>query len=146
MGEAPIATLTARPSTERAATWRELFTAVIAGFLISALSGSRLQIGEPTGAFVVVVFAEGEVDRSPTGTGVSGRLAIHHARGELKTGESIVIESILGTTFSGRVLEETRVGEYKAVIPEVTGSAYITGRHEFVIDPADPLATGFMLR
>jgi trans-L-3-hydroxyproline dehydratase len=94
----------------------------------------------------VCVFADGEVDRSPTGTGVSGRLAIHHARGEIGLDQSIVIESILGTTFSGRVLEETRVGEYKAVIPEVTGSAYITGRHEFVIDPADPLAKGFMLR
>jgi ribosomal protein uS13 len=94
----------------------------------------------------VCIFADGEVDRSPTGTGVSGRLAIHHARGEIGLDQRIVIESILGTTFSGRVLEETRVGEYKAVIPEVTGSAYITGRHEFVIDPADPLAKGFMLR
>ena len=94
----------------------------------------------------VCIFADGEVDRSPTGTGVSGRLAIHYARGEIGLDQSIVIESILGTTFSGRVLEETRVGEYQAIVPEVTGSAYITGRHEFVIDPSDPLARGFMLR
>jgi proline racemase len=103
---------------------------------------------ESTGAHSrnVCIFADGEVDRSPTGTGVSGRLAIHHVRGEIELNQTIVIESILGTTFSGRVLEETRVGDYKAVIPEVSGSAYITGRHEFVIDPSDPLAKGFMLR
>ena len=94
----------------------------------------------------VCVFAEGEVDRSPTGTGVSGRLAIHHARGELQIGESIVIESVLGTTFRGAVLETTQVGHYPAVIPEVEGSAHITGRHEFVIDPRDPLKAGFILR
>jgi proline racemase len=94
----------------------------------------------------VCVFAEGEVDRSPTGTGVSGRLAIHYARGELRVGESIVIESILGTTFTGRVVDTTTVGKYPAIIPEVEGSAYITGRHEFVIDPRDPLRAGFILR
>ena len=94
----------------------------------------------------VCVFAEGEVDRSPTGTGVSGRLAIHHARGELQIGESIVIESILGTTFRGSVLETTRVGQYDAIVPEVEGTAHITGRHEFVIDPRDPLKAGFILR
>jgi proline racemase len=94
----------------------------------------------------VCVFAEGEVDRSPTGTGVSGRLAIHHARGELQIDEPIVIESILGTTFRGRVLETTRVGQYPAIIPEVEGTAHITGRHEFVIDPRDPLKAGFILR
>jgi trans-L-3-hydroxyproline dehydratase len=94
----------------------------------------------------VCVFAEGEVDRSPTGTGVSGRLAIHHARGEIGVGESIVIESILGTTFTGRVVETTHVGKYPAIIPEVEGRAYITGRHEFLIDPRDPLKAGFILR
>lgn len=94
----------------------------------------------------VCVFAEGEVDRSPTGTGVSARLAIHHARGDIRTGDRLTIESILGTTFSGRVLRTTTFGPHAAVIPEVEGSAFITGRHEFFIDPADPLRTGFMLR
>ena len=92
------------------------------------------------------VFAEGEVDRSPTGTGVSARLAIHHARGDIGIGESITIESIIGTTFTGRVVKETTFGPHGAVIPEVEGSAFITGRHEFVIDPADPLKGGFLLR
>jgi proline racemase len=94
----------------------------------------------------VCVFAEGEVDRSPTGTGVSGRLAIHHARGEIDIDQSIIIESILGTAFSGRVLETTTAGPYNAIIPEVQGRAFITGRHEFLIDPADPLKEGFILR
>jgi trans-L-3-hydroxyproline dehydratase len=95
----------------------------------------------------ICVFAKAEVDRSPTGTGVSARLAVHHARGEITRGESIVIESILGrhSTFSGRVVAETRVGPFPAVIPEVSGSAFITGRCEFVIDPRDPLGRGFLV-
>ncbi len=94
----------------------------------------------------VCIFAEGEVDRSPTGTGVSGRVAIHQARGELAVGETITIESILGTTFTGRVVETTTLGGLPAVIPEVSGTAHITGRHEFLIDPDDPLREGFLLR
>jgi proline racemase len=94
----------------------------------------------------VCIFAEGEVDRSPTGTGVSGRLAIHYARGEIGIGERIVIESIIGSRFSGRVAEATRFGPHAAIIPEVEGTAHITGRHEFVIDPSDPLRNGFILR
>jgi proline racemase len=94
----------------------------------------------------VCVFAEGEVDRSPTGTGVSGRLAIHHMRGEISPGQVITIESILGTCFTGQVVEQTRVGNIDAIIPEVGGIAHITGRHEFLIDPDDPLSGGFMLR
>ena len=94
----------------------------------------------------VCIFADGEVDRSPTGTGVSGRAAIHHARGELSVGEPITITSILGTSFDVRVVEETRVGDVAAVVPEVTGSAHVTGRHELVVDPDDPLADGFLLR
>lgn len=93
----------------------------------------------------VCVFADGEVDRSPTGTGVSGRLAIHHARGELAEGEPIVVESILGSRFAGRIVGTAEVGGRPAVVPEVSGSAWITGRHEFFVDPADPLAGGFLL-
>lgn len=94
----------------------------------------------------VCVFADGEVDRSPTGTGVSARLALHHARHELGVGTEIVVESILGTTFRGRVLDTTSVGPHAAVIPEVEGSAYITGRSELLLDPGDPLLEGFLLR
>jgi trans-L-3-hydroxyproline dehydratase len=94
----------------------------------------------------VCIFAEGEVDRSPTGTGVSGRLAIHYARGELGLNERITVESIIGSRFSGRVIETTTLGNYPAVIPEIEGTAHITGRQEFLIDPSDPLRTGFILR
>jgi trans-L-3-hydroxyproline dehydratase len=94
----------------------------------------------------VCVFAEGEVDRCPTGTGVSGRLAIHHARGELSINEPIVVESIIGSRFVGRIVETTTFGPYPAVIPEVKGTAHITGKHEFLIDPTDPLRDGFILR
>jgi proline racemase len=94
----------------------------------------------------VCVFAEGEVDRSPTGTGVSARAALHLAKGELGLGESFVVESILGTTFTGRALKRLAFGPYEAVVPEVTGSAHLTGSCEFWIDPADPLRHGFILR
>jgi proline racemase len=94
----------------------------------------------------VCIFAEGELDRSPTGTGVSARAAIHFERGELQPGEPFVVESILGTTFTGQVASVTRVGPHSAVIPEITGSARITGRHEFLIDPEDPLRGGFLIR
>ncbi len=94
----------------------------------------------------VCVFADGEVDRSPTGTGVSARLALHHARGEITAGQRVTIESILGTCFHGRVVNESTFGPHAAVTPEVTGSAFITGRHEFLINPDDPLRKGFLLR
>jgi trans-L-3-hydroxyproline dehydratase len=94
----------------------------------------------------VCVFAEGEVDRSPTGTGVSGRVAIEFARGRLKLNQPFIIESIIGTRFTGSVVEATAFGPHLAVIPRVEGSAFITGRHEFLIDPRDPLREGFFLR
>lgn len=94
----------------------------------------------------VCIFADGEVDRCPTGTGVSARAALHHARGELGENEPFVVESILGTTFTGEVTGVTQFGPYTAVIPKITGSAHITGRNELLIDPDDPLAYGFILR
>ena len=103
-------------------------------------------LGEGAHSRNVCVFAEGEVDRCPTGTGVSGRLAIHHARGEIGSGETMVVESIIGTRFKGRIVEETTFGPHAAVIPEIEGSAHITGRHEFLVDPEDPQRHGFVLR
>ena len=94
----------------------------------------------------VCVFADGEVDRSPTGTGVSGRAALHYAKGEIGLREPFVVESILGTTFSGEVVEATKFGPYPAVVPRVSGTAYIVGRNEWLIDPGDPLGEGFLLR
>jgi trans-L-3-hydroxyproline dehydratase len=94
----------------------------------------------------VCIFADGEVDRSPTGTGVSGRLAIEHARGRLAVGQPFVVESLLGTTFTGRILRATALGAVAAVVPEIEGTAYITGRSELVVAPDDPLRDGFFLR
>jgi trans-L-3-hydroxyproline dehydratase len=94
----------------------------------------------------VCVFADGEVDRSPTGTGVSGRAALEHARGRLSVGQPFTIESILGTTFTITIVEEIDFAGYRAVIPEVSGRAWVTGRHEFVRAPDDPLGEGFLLR
>jgi len=94
----------------------------------------------------VCVFADGQVDRSPTGTGVSGRVAIEYTKGRIDLGDAIEIESIVKTKFIGRALRKARFGPYGAVIPEVEGSAYITGRAEFAIDPEDPLRDGFLLR
>ncbi|NMC12021.1 MAG: proline racemase family protein [Chloroflexi bacterium] len=94
----------------------------------------------------VCIFADGEVDRSPTGTGVSARVAIHYTKNELALNQSITVESIIGTTFTGKVASTINFGQYQAVIPEVSGSANIVGLCEWLIDPQDPLRHGFILR
>ena len=94
----------------------------------------------------VCVFADGQVDRSPTGTGVSARAAIHTVKDGLKMNQSITIESILGTTMSVEVVEETQFGPYAAVIPKVTGTARIIGENRLFIDPEDELKDGFIFR
>ena len=91
------------------------------------------------------IFANGALDRSPTGTGVSAHLALLHAKGTLKVGQALQFESILGTRFGGKIVEETQQGDHQAIIPEVEGHAWLTGRHEFMIDPDDPLKDGFLL-
>lgn len=90
----------------------------------------------------VTVFADGEVDRSPCGSGTSARLALLHDEGRLAAGEPLRHLSIVGSEFTGRVVAETPDG----VVTEVEGSAYRTGRHEFDLDPRDQLGTGFLLR
>src|SRR5262245_44932516 len=115
------------------------------GFLYGTIINSE-PLTEGADSRNVCIFADGEVDRSPTGTGVSGRVALEHAKGRLAVGEPFVIESLIGTRFAGRVVCETTFGKYAAVVPAVEGNAYITGRHEFLIDPADPLREGFILR
>jgi trans-L-3-hydroxyproline dehydratase len=94
----------------------------------------------------VCIFAEGELDRSPTGTGVSARAALLHDEGSLADGEEIVIESILGTCFGVRVARRDRVGGLAAVVPAVSGSAHFTGASTFIFDPEDPVSNGFIFR
>jgi len=94
----------------------------------------------------VCIFANGELDRSATGSGLSARAALHHAKGELKLGEKITIESILGTTMDVEVKDTIKYGPHDAVIPEVSGTAFFIGRNEFWFDPDDPLREGFIFR
>jgi proline racemase len=106
----------------------------------------RLDAGPPLVQRNVAIFADGEVDRSPCGSGSSARLALLHADGEVALGEELVHRSIVGTEFRARVVGGAEVGGVPAVVTEVEGSAYYTGRHEFALDPADPLGSGFLLR
>lgn len=94
----------------------------------------------------VCIFADGEVDRCPTGSGVSGRMAIHKARNEIDFGEKMTIESITGSVFKGSVISEEVLGPLKTVVPQVEGTANITGMHTFYIDPEDTMKNGFILR
>ena len=94
----------------------------------------------------VCVFANGEVDRCPTGSGVSGRMAIHKARKEIDFGEIIRIESITDSVFVGSLVSEEDYGSFTAIITQVAGTAHITGMHTFIIDPNDPMKNGFILR
>lgn len=94
----------------------------------------------------VTIFADKQVDRSPCGTGTAARVAALYARDELAVRERFVHEGIVGSQFIGKVVGTTQVGSYQAVIPSIEGKAYITGLHQFVVDPDDPLKDGFLLR
>ena len=94
----------------------------------------------------VCIFAEGELDRSPTGSGVSGFAALLQARGQLALGQRLTIESVLGSRFEVWAEQETRCGPHPAIVPGVEGEAHVTGRHEFLLHPDDPLVKGFLLR
>jgi proline racemase len=94
----------------------------------------------------VAVFADAEVDRSPTGSGVSARLALLDAAGVLPRGADLVTTGLVGLDFVGRVVGDAQVAGRQAVVTEVEGAAYRTGTHEFTLDPRDPLGTGFLLR
>jgi proline racemase len=87
----------------------------------------------------------GWLDRSPCGTGTSARMAALHSRGELRLGEEFVNESVIGSRFTGQLVGETRVGELPAVIPEVSGRAWVTGMGQYLLDPTDPFPAGFAL-
>ncbi|MGQ9492324.1 MAG: proline racemase family protein [Anaerolineae bacterium] len=93
----------------------------------------------------MVVYGECHVDRSPCGTGTCAKMALLYRRGELGIGETFINAGVLGTTFEGKLLAETRVGDIPAVIPQIKGSAYLTGLHRFFVDPSDPFPTGFLL-
>jgi len=116
-----------------------------------AIAGvSIVQIAEPwQGAGAVsrnaVVVAPGRLDRSATGTGLSARMAALHARGLMKPGDTMTAASVIGSTFDGRIVSETTVGDRAAIVPAIRGSAWITGVAQVTVDPDDPFPEGYLL-
>jgi proline racemase len=92
-----------------------------------------------------VVVAPGRLDRSATGTGLSARMAALHARGAMRVGDAMTHASVLGTTFDGRIVSETTVGDRPAIVPAIRGSAWITGITQVIVDPSDPFPEGYLL-
>lgn len=97
------------------------------------------------GAGSAAAIRPGKIDRSPTGTAVSARMAVEHARGRMKPGDALLARSIIGSAFTGRIVETARVGEKDAIVPEITGRAWITGTHQHMLDPDDPWPRGYRL-
>jgi trans-L-3-hydroxyproline dehydratase len=94
----------------------------------------------------ICVFADGQIDRSPTGSGVTARLALMHRKGQIEPGQARRFRSITGAEFTGRVVATTTAGPHRAVIAEVAGEAFYTGEASFRVEPEDPLGHGFLLR
>ncbi len=108
-------------------------------------AGPLQATGEGKRSRNAVIVSPGRIDRSPCGTGTSARLAVMHARGQIKTGEPFLHESIIGSEFTGRVVETADVGGRPGIVPTITGSAWITAFHQYVLDASDPYPTGFNL-
>jgi trans-L-3-hydroxyproline dehydratase len=115
----------------------------IAGVSIVQLAEPWRGVGEVTRNAVVV--APGRLDRSATGTGLSARMAVLHARGLMRVGDAMTHASVLGTTFDGRIVEETKLGDRAAIVPAIRGSAWITGISQLFVDPDDPFPEGYLL-
>jgi proline racemase len=115
----------------------------IAGVSIVQIAEPWRGVGEVTKNAVVV--APGRLDRSATGTGLSARLAVLHARGLMKVGDGMTHASAIGSTFDGRIVEETQVGDRLAIVPAIRGSAWITGITQVLVDPSDPFPEGYVL-
>ena len=117
--------------------WRHISFCLFAGPLSEGAEGLE------TGSAVAI--RPGKVDRSPTGTALSARMAVLHARGRMKRGDRLIARSLIGSTFSGRILGETTVGGRPAIRPEISGRGWITGIHQHMLDPADPWPEGYRL-
>lgn len=135
------------------------------GMAIIAASNEQLAIEHPTRPWVntidvtefyephrdgpsptrsAVVYGESHVDRSPCGTGTSAKMALYHHQGVLEVGGEIISEGLLGTTFRGEIVGTTTVGDRVAIVPEIRGSAHLTGLHRFFVRPDDPFPRGFL--
>ncbi len=112
-------------------------------FCLFAGPVSRTEDGLQAGAACAI--QPGKVDRSPTGTALSARMAVLHARGEMTAADRLTTVSVIGSTFTGRILGTTAVGDLAAIVPEISGRAWITGTHQHMLDPADPWPGGYKL-
>ncbi|MEO3416479.1 proline racemase family protein [Roseovarius sp. CAU 1744] len=117
--------------------WRHISFCLFAGPLNEGADGFE------TGAAVAI--QPGKVDRSPTGTALSARMAVLHKRGRMKVGDRLMARSLIGSTFTGIVLGEAKVGARPAIIPEISGRGWITGIHQHMLDPSDPWPEGYKL-
>ena len=117
--------------------WRHISFCLFAGPVERDACGLR--------ARAAVAIRPGKVDRSPTGTALSARMAVLHARGQLAEGETLTAVSLIGSTFTGRILGMTTVGDIPAILPEISGRGWITGIHQHMLDPSDPWPGGYRL-
>lgn len=108
-------------------------------------AGPLEQDGASLCAKSAVAIQPGKIDRSPTGTAVSARMALLHAKGQMKVGDTFTAHSIIGSTFKGKIIGEAIIGEKTGVIPEITGRGWITGIHQHMLDPDDPWPSGYRL-
>jgi proline racemase len=117
--------------------WRHISFCLFAGPLEQDAQGLETS--------AAVAIQPGKVDRSPTGTALSARMAVLHARGQMQIGGRLTARSVIGSTFSGTILGETRVGNRPAILPEISGRGWITGIHQHMLDPSDPWPEGYRL-
>ena len=114
-------------------------------FSFCLFAGPLEREGKRLAAQSVVSIQPGKIDRSPTGTAVSARMALLHAAGEMQVGDEFTARSITGSEFQGRIAATTTVGDIPAIVPEITGRAWITGTHQHMLDPDDPWPEGYRL-
>ena len=117
--------------------WRHFSFCLFAGAITRDEQGLR------TGSAVAI--QPGKVDRSPTGTALCARMAVLHARGQMGLADNLTTVSLIGSTFNGRILGTTTVGDIRAIRPEISGRAWITGTHQHMLDPDDPWPQGYRL-
>ena len=117
--------------------WRHCSFCLFAGPVKRGPDGLR--------AGAAVAIKPGKVDRSPTGTALSARMAVLHARGQMGTRDRLTTVSLIGSTFSGRILGTTTVGTIPAILPEISGRGWVTGIHQHMLDPSDPWPGGYRL-
>jgi proline racemase len=114
-------------------------------FSFCLFAGPVMQKNEELWAKSVVAIQPGKIDRSPTGTALCARMAILRQSGVMRVGDVLTVSSIINSEFSGSILEDTSVGSNLAIVPEVSGRGWITGTHQYLLDPSDPWPEGYRL-